>query len=151
MSEKSTTQLIEERVHKLDEHGGAYADDTVYRYHCMSTGMMFETRGEPARVSPYTGGQDIQEQTPADFQKTTDVPANQKNQQVQTPLMPNPVPAPGPYYPQNTPWAGNPAPDATGVVGATTADSRGFVPYPQQSMQPGTIPPHVNKAPGEKT
>ena len=148
MSDKSPNQLIEERVSEMDEHGGAYSDDTVYRYHCMSTGMMFETRGEPASVSPFTGTKDIKEQ---EYMQNTDIPANQKNMQVQTPVLPNPVPASGPYYDQNTPWAGNPAPDATGVVGATTADSRGFVPYPQQSMQPGTIPPHVNKAPGEKT
>jgi len=143
MTDKSPNQLIEERIQEMDKRG-SYVDEKVYRYHCMSTGMVFETRGEPAQVSPFTGKNDIVEQ---DFQQMKDVPANQKDPMKQTPLMANPTPPDVPPANwQNTPWAPNPAPDAQSTVGATSAGPQGFVPYPQQSA-----PPHVNKNPGERT
>lgn len=149
MSEKTASQLIEERVQSMGEKGPVLVG-TKYRYECMDTGMPFETLGEAAVCSPFTGGKNFQlkeEIAEQEYMQMTDVPANQKNQQVQTPLSPNPAPGqPGSASWQNTPWAGNPAPDASGSVGATSADGRGFVTYPQQS-----VPPHQTMTPGTRS
>lgn len=155
MAEKTPSQLIEERAAEMSDMD--LYDSEPRHYVCVQTGMVFETYGEPAKCSPYTGSTEIVEQTPADFQKPTDIPANQKNPMQQTPLSPNPVPAgsapkPGPDANwQNTPWSPNPAPDAQGTIGADQAGPQGFVAYPQQSMQPGHVPPYTTKQPGEKT
>lgn len=154
---KSPSQLIEERMSEMPDmmYNG---EEPEYKYVCMDTGMTFETYGESASVSPFTGTsnimmrEEVAEQTPADFQQMKDIPSSQKDPMKQTPVSQNPAPAqPGSGSWTNQPWSPNPASDQQGVVGADSAGPRGFVPYPQQSMQPGQVPPHVNKQPGERT
>jgi len=157
MTDKTPSQLIEERIQEMGPD--MYHDsERMYMYTCMDTGMKFETYGQSATYSPYTGSMNImamnEDVNPSEYMKPSSVPPSQSNMHQQTPLHPNPVPAGsapkgGPDYDwMNKPWAGNPAPDAQGVIGADASSValRGFVPYPQQS-----VPPHVNKNPGEKT
>lgn len=155
--QKSPSQLIEERV---DEMGpDTFGDlNEEFKYTCMDTGMIFETYGEPAAFSPYTGSPNIMEEVghpaeavnPNEYMKPTGIPPSQANMHKQVPIAPNPA-ATGPGLPPTTQVSPNPAPDVQGVIGAPTADPRGFLPYPQQSMQPGQVPPHVTKKPGERT
>lgn len=153
---RSPRQLIEERVNQMSRKGDMSFEESqrVFHYACLDTGMPFRTFGEAATRSPFTGSRNITEQSPADYQELTDIPASQKDPMMQTPVSDNPVPsAPGagpdsdaPWY--NMPWDGNPAPDMSGVVGADAASmgTRGYVPYPAKPT-----PPHVNKAPGERS
>ncbi len=155
---KNAKDLIEQKLKEMPNM--MYGNDSMemtYKYTCMSTGMMFETYGKPATYSPFTGGTDIEPMmdhqeavNPGEYMKPTGIPPSQANPQVQTPLAPNPVPPAPPAW-QNQPWAPNPAPDAQATIGATQAAPTGYVPYPQQSMQPGAVPPHQKKKPGEKT
>jgi len=101
--------------------------------------MVFSTMDFQATRSPFTGTDHVKliesKTVEADsFMTPSDIPANQKNQQVQTPLSPNPAPDSPPADWQNSPWSANPAPDDSGKVGSTQAGSDGFVPYPQSSV-----------------
>ena len=149
MTDKSPSQLIEERVSEMDDMGMYNDLEDEYNYTCMDTGMDFETYGEAAMYSPFTGSSNItmrEEVTeqPSDYMKPTDIPSNQKNMQQQVPLSPNPAPTqPGPGSWQTTQLSPNPAPDAQGMIGADQAGPQGFVAYPQQSVPPfKTMPPN---------
>lgn len=155
MSEKSPSQLIEERVQEMGAMGmyGSEYDDSEYAYTCMDTGLCFETYGEPASYSPFSGSTNISMMESANNEQdsqmaSTDIPPSQKDPQTQKPLQANPAPAqPGTGSWVNKPASANPAPDAQSTVGSTQANpTSGFVPYPQQS-----VPPFVNKQPGERT
>lgn len=139
---KSPSQLIEERVAEM-------GDEELTTYTCMDSGMTFEVLGE-AQFSPYTGSPNIVSEM--EFQQMKDVPPNQKDPMKQVPLQMNPAPAqPGAGSWQTTQLSPNPASDASGTVGADQAGPRGFVAYPQQSMQPGSVPPYQTMSPNQKT
>lgn len=152
---KSPSQLIEDRVSEMDDmgmYGGNDFGEDEYYYTCMDTGMRFETYGEAAMYSPYTGSsnivmsEEVVEQ-PSDYMKSTDIPPSQKNMQKQVPPSMNPAPSQsGPATWQTTQTSPNPAPDASSMVGATSAGPQGFVAYPQQS-----VPPYKTMPPNQKT
>lgn len=166
-------KLIEERAKKLDENLGMAPEKWV----CMETGMYFKVpEASSPMYSPFTGGTEIEPAgngdyddeysddysndysngyngypmeavNPSEYMKPTGLPPGQGDPHKQVPPSANPAPAqPGAGSWQNTPWAPNPAPDASGAVGASSANPQGYVPYPQSS-----VPPHVEKKPGEKT
>lgn len=146
---KSPSQLIEDRMSEMDMMGMYGDEDYEGQYYtCMDTGQRFETYGGDAMYSPYTGSTNItiaEEVGEQDYMKKTDIPPSQKNMQKQTPLAMNPAPA-QPSPPPTTQLYPNPAPDASGMVGATQANPQGFVPYPQQS-----VPPYTTMSPNQKT
>ena len=159
---KNAKDLIAEKVQEMGPNGFDSMQEE-YKYTCMDTGLMFEAYGQVPMYSPYTGSSNIMAEEPGDtpmasgyesvnpgeYMKSTGVPSNQADPKKQNPLSPNPVPAPGPTD-QNTPWAGNPAPDASGTIGAIQADGRGFVPYPQSSA-PSSTTTAKNSSAGSKT
>lgn len=149
MAAKTASQLIEARLKEMPMDM-AYPDDmeSEYKYTCMDTGLMFETYGEMASYSPFTGSMNIsmmESVREQDSQKPTGIPASQANPMQQTPVAANPAPAGAPNW-MNTPVSGNPAPDAQNLIGTVAADGQGYVPYPQQS-----VPPYTQMQPGMKT
>lgn len=115
MSKKTAAQLIEEQV---SEMGDMYMDsDVSYYYRCMETGLGFETFGEPASYSPFTGSPDImaEEASSKDFE--------------QSPQGQNPVPSKGGIDWKTKQTAANSAPSDKNPYGATSPDGKGFLPF----------------------
>jgi len=171
---KSAAELIEQRLQTLGEHVG----EAEYMYTCLDTGLQFETVGESASFSPFTGSANIEgmglEEPHADmdydpelddighygestdFMQDTPIPGNQQDPHKQNPLSANPTPSQSSSSPMGdmTQTSANPGEDDDSDIGDDEADpSTGFVPGENDDLEPGEedVPPFTTKSPGEKT
>lgn len=141
--------LIEQKLKEMDQED--IPAQEMY-YVCTDTGLTFDTHGEAAEFSPFTGGRNIEpiqgvgEANEVQASQTVDtpIPGNQTDPFTQNPLSPDPTGEIS-FDWSTVQTSDNPAPDQQSLIGDVEADSNGYL-----TIKPAAMPSFQTMRPNQK-